>query len=109
MSSVALTLSALFLIFCGYFGHTKFTALLLLSIGVGAGGLQIAGHPVGIIDMAPRFAGVIMGFMNCAGTIPGIIGPIIAKNIANAVSIDREQSYNQLLTNILQNTIVGVF
>lgn len=86
LSSIALTLSALFLIFCAYFGRTKFTALFLLSVGVGAGGLQIAGHPVGIIDMAPRFSGVIMGFMNLAGTIPGIIGPIIAKSIANAVS-----------------------
>lgn len=76
----------MFLIFCAYFGRTKFTALFLLSVGVGAGGLQIAGHPVGIIDMAPRFSGVIMGFMNLAGTIPGIIGPIIAKSIANAVS-----------------------
>ena len=83
--SIAVVLQAVFLVFCVYFGNTKPTALLLLTLAVGVGGLSIAGHMVNIIDMAPRFAGEIMGIVNTAGTIPGIIGPIIAKNIAHSV------------------------
>lgn len=81
----ALTLQAFFLLLCAFFGTTKLTALLLLTLAVGTGGLQLVGHTVSIIEMAPRYAGVIMGIVNSAGTLPGIIGPIIAKQIADAV------------------------
>ena len=43
------------------------------------------GVGVNQIDIAPRFAGVLMGITNTAGTIPGIIAPIIAKTIAQKV------------------------
>ena len=38
------------------------------------------------IDIAPRFAGMLMGIGNTFGTLPGIIGPQIAKRIAPEVS-----------------------
>ena len=37
------------------------------------------------IDIAPRFAGLLMGITNTAGNIPGIIAPTIAKTIAQKV------------------------
>ena len=59
----------------------------LLTAGVGFGGLGLAGHAVNHIDLAPRFAGVLMGISNCVGTVPGIIGPVVAKAIAHSVSV----------------------
>ena len=76
---VAMCLSALFLLLCGYFGTTKLVAVVLLTFGVGLGGLGMAGFAVNHIDIAPHFAGVLMGISNTAGTIPGILGPQIAK------------------------------
>ena len=72
-------LSALFLLLCGYFGTTKLVAVVLLTLGVGLSGLSMAGYPINHIDIAPNFAGVLMGISNTAGTIPGILGPQIAK------------------------------
>ena len=55
-------------------------------------GFQLAGHCINHADIAPRFSGVLMGITNSAGTIPGIIGPQIAKAIAHSgVSIVRQQ------------------
>ena len=45
----------------------------------------MAGAGINHIDIAPRFAGILMGITNTAGTIPGIIAPIIAKTIAQKV------------------------
>lgn len=85
-SSSALVLQAIFILLCAYFGTTKLLALLLLTLTISVGGLQLAGHAVAMIEMAPRYAGIIMGLANTAGTLPGIIGPIITKQIAHAVS-----------------------
>ena len=50
-------------------------------------GLAQAGFNINHIDIAPRFAGVLMGITNCAATIPGIVAPTVAKYIAQKVSI----------------------
>lgn len=76
----------MFLLLTGYLGSSKLIAVTLVSIGVGFGGFSLAGHCVNHIDIAPRFSGVLMGITNSAGTIPGIIGPVIAKAIAHSVS-----------------------
>ena len=47
----------------------------------------MAGHNINQIDIAPRFAGVLMGISNTAGTLPGFLGPQIAKLIAQEVSV----------------------
>lgn len=54
-------------------------------MGVGFGGISLAGFSINHIDIAPRFAGVLMGITNTAGTLPGILGPQIAKMIAQEV------------------------
>ena len=85
--SIALVLSALFLLLCGYFGTSKLIALSLLTAGVGCVGLAIAGYSVNLIDLSPRFAGVLMGITNCVGNCSGIIAPVVAKAIAHSVSV----------------------
>lgn len=82
---IALLGSATFLLLCGYLGNTRLLAVTFLTMGVGFGGISLAGFSINHIDIAPRFAGVLMGITNTAGTLPGILGPQIAKMIAQEV------------------------
>lgn len=79
--------SAMFLIICGYLGTTTVTAVLFLTLGVGMGGLGLAGFAINHLDIAPKYAGVLMGITNTAATLPGIVGPQLAKAIAVIVSV----------------------
>ena len=60
--------------------------MVFISIGAGfGGGVAIGGYFINHLDIAPRFAGVLMGITNTAGILSGIIGPVIAKTIAQKV------------------------
>ena len=71
---------------CGYFGTNIVSVILIMGIALGASGLVVAGFNSNHLDVAPRYAGVLMGITNTAATVPGIIAPLVAKLIANAVS-----------------------
>ena len=83
---VAFMLSGTFLLVCGYIGTTTSTAVIFLTIAVGARGLALSGFGCNHLDIAPRYGGVLMGLTNAAATIPGIVGPYIAKAIAHEVN-----------------------
>ena len=72
----------------GYLGSNKVFSVLFLSITVGCGALSQAGFNINHIDIAPQYAGVLMGITNTAGTISGILGPLVAKTIAHRVWFD---------------------
>lgn len=55
-------------------------------MAVGVGGLNYAGWSVNHLDIAAPHAGVLMGLTNMVATIPGFVGPQIAKLIAATVS-----------------------
>ena len=82
---VAMANGAIFLLLCGYFGTTTISAVSLLTLAVGFQGCVLAGSNINHLDIAPRFSGLLMGLSNMAATIPGIVGPIIAKAIAHEV------------------------
>ena len=48
--------------------------------------MSISGHNANNLDIAPRFAGIIMGITNMFATLPGILGPQLAKAVTKAVS-----------------------
>ena len=52
---------------------------------MGSIGLVLSGFACNHLDIAPRYAGVLMGLTNAVATIPGIIGPYVAKAIAHKV------------------------
>lgn len=83
---VAFLASSVFLLLCGYFGTSIIRAVSLLTLTVGVGGLAVAGFYTNHLDIAPRHAGVLMALTNTAGTLPGIVGPLVAKAIALPVS-----------------------
>jgi ACS family sodium-dependent inorganic phosphate cotransporter len=53
---------------------TPATAMFLMCGALGLGAFTWAGFVPNHLDIAPRYADVLMGITNTAGTIPGIIG-----------------------------------
>ena len=58
-------------------------AVILFSVALGASNLNAASIVVNHLDIAPRFAGVLMGISNTAATIPGIMGPYIVGSLTD--------------------------
>ncbi|HJY81143.1 MAG TPA: ACS family MFS transporter [Candidatus Binatia bacterium] len=56
---------------------SQWLALLYITLGLGAVATSAAGFLVNHLDIGPRYAGVLMGLTNTAGTIPGILAPFI--------------------------------
>ena len=54
---------------------TRGTSTTFLSLALGLGGLTWAGFGVNHLDVAPKYAAILMGISNTVGTIPGIICP----------------------------------
>ena len=71
--------------FCYYVAILGHPPVSLLTLAVGFQGCVLAGSSINHLDIAPRFSGLLMGVSNMAATIPGIVGPIIAKAIAHEV------------------------
>ena len=86
LSIAGMLLPGLFLVLGGYFGNTVLLALTFLSLALFFGGMVMAGFNSNHLDIAPKYAGILMGITNTAATVPGILGPYVAKWIAKAVS-----------------------
>ncbi|XP_031560803.1 vesicular glutamate transporter 1-like [Actinia tenebrosa] len=74
--TVGCTVASIFVLLTGYANH-PYLAVFLLTIGVGITGINAAGYAVNILDIAPKYAGVIMGVTNVFGAAPGFISPQI--------------------------------
>ena len=81
-----MTLPAFFLIICGYFGNSITVAVVLISLALGGEGFNVAGYATSALDIAPRYAGIIIGIANSASSACGIVAPHIVKLITTAVS-----------------------
>jgi hypothetical protein len=60
-----------------YLGCDLVAVVACLSLAVAAIGLKYSGFSVNHIDIAPNYAGVLIGFTNCAATVPGIVAPYV--------------------------------
>lgn len=60
-------------------GHveTAWMAITIMSVGNALAAFVTGGFAVNHMDVAPKYAGTLMGITNTAGTIPGIIGVYI--------------------------------
>ncbi|XP_047030007.1 putative inorganic phosphate cotransporter [Helicoverpa zea] len=58
-------------------GHTT-ACIVLLALVVGLNAGNLTGFLITHIDMAPNFAGRLMGLTNCAATGVGLIAPLVA-------------------------------
>ena len=48
------------------------------------GAFALSGFAVNHLDIGPRYAGILLGFSNTAGTLPGIIGVTLTGMILDA-------------------------
>ncbi len=54
--------------------QSAWMAIAIMSVGTAIGAFVTGGFAVNHMDIAPKYAGTLMGITNTAGTIPGIIG-----------------------------------
>lgn len=71
------------LILVGYAGCNKVTAIALLCGAVGLNGAVYSGYMNSHLDIAPNFAGTLMGITNTAATAPGFLAPQVVGYLIN--------------------------
>ena len=64
-------------------------AVVCLTFAVGGGGFAFSGFFVNHLDIAPPFAGILMGISNAVATLPGIISPLLTGVIVQHQVYDR--------------------
>ncbi|XP_026315622.1 vesicular glutamate transporter 1 [Hyposmocoma kahamanoa] len=69
-------LEAFFFVLVAY-ANNKYIATIELTLGVACSGFAISGYNVNHLDIAPRYASILMGLSNGIGTIAGFIVPIV--------------------------------
>jgi len=69
-------LEAVFLLVVA-FAKTPTIAIAFLTIAVGFSGFAISGFNVNHLDIAPRYASILMGISNGFGTFAGMLCPVI--------------------------------
>jgi ACS family sodium-dependent inorganic phosphate cotransporter-like MFS transporter 5 len=79
---------AVFLVVCSYYGNTVLTSMIFLCIAFAGGGSIGAGYISASVDIAPKYAGIVMGIANTTGAITGIAAPFVVKSIASATPPD---------------------
>lgn len=67
---------AAFLVAVSYAGCSHIPAVTFLTLSTTIGGFSASGVFINQIDIAPRYAGFLLGITNTFGTIPGIVAPI---------------------------------
>uniref|UniRef100_A0A673T8G0 Sialin n=2 Tax=Suricata suricatta TaxID=37032 RepID=A0A673T8G0_SURSU len=77
---------AVFLVAAGFIGCDYSLAVAFLTISTTLGGFCSSGFSINHLDIAPSYAGILLGITNTFATIPGMVGPIIAKSLTPDVS-----------------------
>ena len=101
MQTIGLIGSATFLLITRY-ATTPELALLSLSGALGLLAFAYSGAAPNVLDIAPRFGGVVFGIMNTLGTLPGIIGVALTGLI-----VETTGSYDAVLLVAAIISIVG--
>ncbi|KAJ3608792.1 hypothetical protein NHX12_023322 [Muraenolepis orangiensis] len=84
---IGLLLPAVCLVAVGYAGCSALPAVTLLTVSSTLSGASTAGVFVNQIDIAPRYAGLLLGITNTFGTIPGVLAPIATGYLTDDFSL----------------------
>lgn len=87
-TAVGLVLPAVFLVCVCYVGCSHVLTVLFLTLSTSTGGITAAGVYMNQIDIAPRYAGFLLGITNTFGTIPGVVAPIVTGYFTEDHSLD---------------------
>lgn len=63
-------------------------AVTALTFGVAFSGFAISGYNVNHLDIAPRYASILMGLSNGIGTVAGLICPIVIDHLTRGQVIN---------------------
>lgn len=77
MNALGFLCPAVLLILTGYVDCNAPLAVFLIIAAVGLSGISFAGWSVNHLDLAPQYAGTLMGLTNTFATFPGFIGPAV--------------------------------
>jgi len=73
--AAGLLLPAMFLIAVGFLGCNRILIVSAVVSSVGSSGLVHSGFGANHLDLAPNYAGTLMGLTNTLATVAGILGP----------------------------------
>lgn len=71
------------LILLGNTGCHSTLAVVMLVLAVGMNGAMMAGFNSSHLDIAPNFAGTLMGITNTVATVPGFLAPMVVGRLVN--------------------------
>ncbi|XP_041361198.1 sialin-like [Gigantopelta aegis] len=83
MNSIGLLVPVGFMVSVGYAGHNPTLVIALLCLAIGLNGFTLAGYSVNHLDIAPKYAGLMMSISNTFGTTTGFIGPAVVGALTN--------------------------
>ncbi|XP_048661663.1 sialin isoform X9 [Marmota marmota marmota] len=72
---------AVFLVAAGFIGCDYSLAVAFFTISTTLGGFCSSGFSINHLDIAPSYAGILLGITNTFATIAGMVGPVIAKSL----------------------------
>ncbi|XP_063363022.1 vesicular glutamate transporter 1 [Cydia amplana] len=108
-------LEAFFFVLVAY-ADNKYVATIELTLGVACSGFAISGYNVNHLDIAPRYASILMGLSNGIGTIAGFVVPIVINYITQekdklekAITEWREVFLMGATVHFIGITIYGIF
>ncbi|TSK22712.1 Sialin [Bagarius yarrelli] len=78
---------AVFLVAAGYTNCNYILAVVFLTISSTLGGFSASGFNINHLDIAPSYAGILLGITNTFATIPGMVGPVIARSLTKSKTI----------------------
>ncbi|XP_017551738.1 sialin [Pygocentrus nattereri] len=84
---IGMLLPAGLLVAVGFSGCSGILAVTFLTLSTTIGGASSAGVFMNQIDIAPRYAGILLGITNTFGTIPGVLAPIAVGYLAKDHSL----------------------
>ncbi|XP_016323166.1 sialin-like [Sinocyclocheilus anshuiensis] len=82
---------AVFLVAAGYTGCNYVLAIAFLTLSSSLGGVSASGFNINHLDIAPSYAGILLGITNSFATIPGMVGPVIARSLTKSNTIPEWQ------------------
>ncbi|XP_065487352.1 sialin isoform X2 [Caloenas nicobarica] len=83
---------AVFLVAAGFIGCNYALAVAFVTVSTTLGGFCTSGYSINHLDIAPSYAGILLGITNSFATIPGMVGPVIAKNLTHNVTLGVAQT-----------------
>lgn len=83
---------AAFLVAVGYTGCNYVLAVGFLTVSSSLGGVSASGFNINHLDIAPSYAGILLGITNTFATIPGMVGPVIARDLTKHNTIEEWQT-----------------